>query len=432
MTDYYLNALNVGCAVFGILLSLLVMATTYSYKNREEHWAELDEWQTLIMLHTAALLCDACFYGFNGRAGTAARILNPMSVWGECLLNGLWLLTYTKALRKNIGQMRLTRVWKYITHGTAVLYGLMLLINCFNGILFYFDGQNLYHRGVYYWQAQGLVFLVEIGNLLVLFICEKHMAWNHWVAYLMFAMAPGIGAMLQLLNYGVSYTYLATTIAMVALWSMIQNDSLNLLIRQERTLSEMKMNAMGEQLQPQYLYNILGVIAQLEGTPTETRNALMDFSRYLRGNMELLGNRDLIPFAGELNHIRTYVSLEQLRFEEKLQMEYDIETVDFMVPALSVQMMVENAIKHGITPKDGQGRIRLSVRKTGKMIGITVEDDGVGFDTSLKKNDGRTHVGLESTRERLRILSKGTMDINSEIGKGTKVVIQIPEGGKRI
>ena len=187
-----------------------------------------------------------------------------------------------------------------------------------------------------------------------------------------------------------------------------------------------KSKIMMSQLQPHFLYNSLSAIMAIDGNPPETIDALADFSRYLRGNLDSLTCSDLVPFAAETEHIERYLALEKLRFGDRLNILYDIKVKDFRIPPLSVQMAVENAVKHGITQKPEGGTLRLSTEEKDGVILITIEDDGVGFDTSRDFAEEGNHVGLTSGVRRIKELTGGTTEITSKPGEGTKVEIRLP------
>lgn len=113
----------------------------------------------------------------------------------------------------------------------------------------------------------------------------------------------------------------------------------------------------------------------------EAKQATLAFADYLRMNMSTLNTRELVPFSRELDHIKTYLFLEQLRFGAELQVVMDIGTTDFMLPALTVQPLVENAVKWGIGKREDGGTVRLTTRMTPLGVEIVVSDDDVGFDT---------------------------------------------------
>lgn len=198
----------------------------------------------------------------------------------------------------------------------------------------------------------------------------------------------------------------------------------------ENEIEAARTKIMMSQLQPHFLYNSLSAIMAIDGNPPETIDALADFSRYLRANLDSLTCSDLIPFAAETEHIERYLALEKLRFADRIKIEYDIKVTDFMIPPLSVQMAVENAVKHGITQKPDGGTLKLSTEEKDGEVLVTVEDDGVGFDTSIDFTSSGNHVGLTSGVERVKKLTGGYTDITSKIGEGTKVVIHLPRDRK--
>ncbi len=132
----------------------------------------------------------------------------------------------------------------------------------------------------------------------------------------------------------------------------------------------------------------------------------------------------LIPFSKELQHVKDYVALEQVRFGDRIRFVSDIKAEDFYIPALVLQPVVENAIKHGLTPKKDGGTVMLRTETDGEKISIIISDDGVGFD--LERQTKKDGVGIENVRFRLCHMSGGTIDINSNEGQGTTVTITIP------
>ena len=150
-----------------------------------------------------------------------------------------------------------------------------------------------------------------------------------------------------------------------------------------------------------------------------------DFSLYLRGNFSELDSVTPIRFAEELKHVEHYVNIEKVRFPD-MNIEYDVETTDFVIPALSVQPLVENAIKHGLMRLETGGTVLIRSYETPTHICVEVKDDGVGFDTG-RPIDEKKHVGLRNIRGRLKAMVNGELMLQSELGVGTKAVIMIPK-----
>ena len=185
---------------------------------------------------------------------------------------------------------------------------------------------------------------------------------------------------------------------------------------------------MVSQIQPHFLYNALTSIAQLcEKNPSKAKKATIDFSDYLRRNMNSLKEQSPVSFESELKHLETYLSLEKMRFGDDLNIEYDIQTTDFLIPSLTVQPLVENAVKHGVGMKEDGGTVTIATREYDNRFEVIVSDDGVGFDTEKKPDDGRTHIGMENVRNRLKTMCNAVLNIKSKIGVGTTATITIPK-----
>ena len=196
----------------------------------------------------------------------------------------------------------------------------------------------------------------------------------------------------------------------------------------ENELIQNKIKLMLGQIQPHFLYNAIGTIRALcVRRPEEARNALDYFAKYLRANMDSISEEGCIPFEKELDHVKSYLYIEKLRFGDLLEIEYDIKTTEFECPPLMLQTMVENAVKHGLLPKKDGGRIKIATAQTGSCYEIKIEDDGVGFDTTKPLEEGRSHIGVDNTRQRVMALCNGSLNIGSRIGIGTTITITIPK-----
>ena len=195
----------------------------------------------------------------------------------------------------------------------------------------------------------------------------------------------------------------------------------------EKELEESRIAILLSQMQPHFIHNILNVIYYLCGKdPAAAQGAISKFSDHLRNNLEAVSQKELITFHKELDHIHTYLELERIRFGEELSVVYDIEEDGFLLPVLSIQPLVENALKHGIAKKRGGGVVTISSRKTEKAYRITVSDTGAGFDVARYMEDGKVHVGLMNVRQRLASRMNATADIDSTPGSGTTVTVTIP------
>lgn len=190
-------------------------------------------------------------------------------------------------------------------------------------------------------------------------------------------------------------------------------------------LAESRISTLMSQIHPHFIYNTLGSIEQLcELDPPKAAKLVNDFSRYLRGNFGELDNPKLIRVSKELEHTRYYISIEKVRFPD-IEFSTEMTSSDFSIPALTIQPIVENAIKHGILSRDKGGSVNVKIYETDTGYFVCVTDNGAGFDVAeLEKQN---HIGLRNIRSRLEAMCGGILHIESIIGVGTKITVEIPK-----
>ena len=197
-------------------------------------------------------------------------------------------------------------------------------------------------------------------------------------------------------------------------------------------LRESRIKNSVSQIQPHFLYNALGSIREIIlEDPQYASDLICDFTTHLRACIRSMSRSDLIPFAEELENIRAYVNIEKMRFGKRLTVQYDIRESGFPVVPLSVQPLVENAIRHGIFARGKQGgTVWLSTRAEADAYVITVRDDGVGFDYPAMREavlrGERDSTGLENVAFRLKSLEHAELHVESIPGEGTEITIRIP------
>ena len=190
-------------------------------------------------------------------------------------------------------------------------------------------------------------------------------------------------------------------------------------------LTQSRISTLMSQIHPHFIYNTLGSIEQLcELDPPKAAKLVNDFSKYLRGNFGELDNPKLIRVSKELEHTEYYISIEKVRFPD-IEFIAEMNSCDFSIPALTIQPIVENAIKHGILKREVGGTIKVRVYESDSSYFVSVKDNGVGFD--VVELGQKNHVGLRNIRSRLEAMCGGTLHIESIIGVGTKITVEIPK-----
>jgi sensor histidine kinase YesM len=198
-------------------------------------------------------------------------------------------------------------------------------------------------------------------------------------------------------------------------------------LTKQKQLDAQKNALMLSQINPHFVYNTLSTIAAMcDTSPKQAKYLTIDFSQYLRRNIGTLASEELIPFEQEMDHVACYLKIEKARFRERLRVSYSIHCKDFYIPSLTVQPLVENAVKHGIYEKPEGGTVTLLTKRVGDEIIISVADTGVGYDTSvpIADDEQKTHVGIKNVRNRLDKLMGATLTIDSNPGSGTVVTVR--------
>ena len=178
------------------------------------------------------------------------------------------------------------------------------------------------------------------------------------------------------------------------------------------------------QMRPHFINNtLLSIYYLCDREPQKAQQLIREFSRYLQSNFDAIVEEGTIPFEKELEHTRAYLAVELARFGEQLHVEFDTPFTAFRLPPLTLQPIVENAVKHGLDPNLEPLHISIFTESTELGARITVEDNGPGYDPSA---DNEPHATLDNIRERLRYMCDGTLTIAPLETHGTSVTILVP------
>ncbi|MFF5816098.1 sensor histidine kinase [Lysinibacillus capsici] len=197
---------------------------------------------------------------------------------------------------------------------------------------------------------------------------------------------------------------------------------------------EVEMNYLYSQVTPHFVYNTLNTIIGLSYTDMEnTREALYCLATYFRAKLNVHYRNSIVPIDEEMELVKAYLSIEKMRFGDRLRIKYDIdESIHLGIPALSIQPLIENAVFHGISKKVEGGTIELSLQREGQFVRIKIYDNGVGIsEEKLHQllNEESTRIGFMNPLKKFKLIKNASLRIYSEEGKGTTIVILLPEGG---
>jgi len=211
-------------------------------------------------------------------------------------------------------------------------------------------------------------------------------------------------------------------------------ESLLLMKKSAQDAVEHELSYFYAQITPHFLYNTINAIIALSWFDQEkTRTALNHLSTYFRGKLDYRKQRSLVPLEEEVQLVMAYLAIEQMRFEDRLHIEYHIdETIRTYIPAMTLQPLVENAVRHGITKRKKGGTLRLAIEREQEQqhIKITIEDNGVGIPPEKQQEllRGRNErLGFTNPFRKLSLIKGTRFQLNSEMGKGTTIIIHMLE-----
>ncbi len=256
---------------------------------------------------------------------------------------------------------------------------------------------------------------------------SKFLSFSENVSFLAYILIPFVAAAMALSTYGIAYAQIGTTTSMIIMYVYLQAEYGRRMAEQENELTKTKVSMMMSQIQPHFLFNALNSIEMLcYVNSAEAGKAIHHFSKYLRGNMDSITRDDAIPFSQELEQLDNYLYIEKLRFPD-IEFKFDIQCRDFNLPSLSLQVLVENAIKHGLSGLESGGEVTIATYEDAQNTYVSVRDNGVGFDQQKEQDNGRSHVGLLNVRKRLDMMSGGDLQIDSVKGQGATVTMRLPK-----
>ncbi len=411
--------------LFSALMLILIFFSNLFEKNKNPL---LKNFMTMTGACAFSLLMESIsilfFFSDYPKADLIRTAINNLAIIGGYVLS----LSYASYVAHLVGPNRkLCQAVQKSLRVLSVVAAVFLIVGGFSGQFFTFD-HGATTPGPFF---IGL-FAFDIGaclaGILLIILYARTIRTKDVVALMTLPLFIFISASVQYISFRMMYgLFFMAGMSLFIIYLMIQTDRNRRSLEQEKQLMDMNIAVMYSQIQPHFLYNALSSIRRLiKKDPEVAATAVEKFSAYLRQNLESMSRVEPIPFSTELEHLQEYLYLEKLRFGERLHVEYNIGYADFVMPVLSLQPIVENAVKHGVLKKEEGGCVWITTRREGGHVILTVMDNGVGFHPDHVAQDGKTHVGFENVRRRIEMQCKGTVTVESTIGAGTTVTITMP------
>ncbi|MBR3312698.1 MAG: histidine kinase [Atopobiaceae bacterium] len=311
-----------------------------------------------------------------------------------------------------------------------VVYIVLLVQTQFTGNLYSVGDDNVYRRGPYYPILLIPVLLITLADMIVLWRNRHRLSAKQRAAFAIYFAVPMVAMAWQMVSYGLLATVLGTSLGALGMFCFVASDQADVFRQKEAEVVKLRTDVMISQIQPHFLFNALDTIYGLvDEDPEVAKKAIASFSQYLRTNLDSLKHAAPVPVERELEHVRMYLELERMSDAGRIDYEIDAQTTNFFVPALSVQTLAENAVKHGLGGLESGGKVTVRTYEWDDGFAVVVDDDGIGFD--LNELDETAGIGISNTRERVSAMCDGSLEITSEPGRGTTAVMRIPKDSSR-
>ena len=426
-----------ACAM--IMVMDIILAVAYSSGHYNTVYPQDRIYMLLLMLIGVSLFVlgvyrlaffDFAHFYLEPFIVQAALILTAVWTW----LFGLFDLTFFKLPEKRQATIR------NIIIAVSALFVVLVITNPLTGLLICEVGS----KGMSYGPLFPLTWVYTLGlsawySVMILKFVENR---RTKIALLIFEIHTPLWFALDLLlgsersSYA-SFTFLETFVSFLtvfAIFCFVYIENSRNLQEKETALTQSRLNALQLQMDPHFMANALNALSTLTDTdPEAAKRMIADMSGYLRESFyDPGGNSLMIPFPDELERLERYLAIERIRFPG-INVYYWLEATGFEIPAMTLQPLVENAIKHGICKrKHSEGSIEIRSSETPEAYTIIVEDDGIGFDEKelsegISGKENKRHIGIPNTEKRLELMCAGSLMIHSTPGRGTVCEISIPK-----
>lgn len=374
----------------------------------------------VLMLNDCTVLTDIALRSY-AVPGAVIRFMLAL----ECLILVLPLPMLTVLLLHCCGEnMRESRLLQAVL-GLLGAYFLLVISGLVSNAFFFVTPEMQNHRGPWYplmlLPAIAIMLLIDAALIRRRGLLSRKVCLSFYIALLPITVT----VLVQLFVDAFLLLDICLVLSALSMYGLILSDQIEQDLRQQREIAQQRASIMVLQMRPHFIYNTMTSIYCLcSQDPEKAQQVVMDFTTYLRKNFTAVASAAPIPFPSELEHTRAYLAVEQAQYAKSLMVDYDTPHTFFRVPPLTLQPIVENAVKHGRDPNAGPLHISIRTRKTDTGSEITVSDNGCGYDPA---DDSEPHVALKNIRQRLRLMCGGSLSITPNDGGGTTVTVTIPD-----
>ena len=412
----------VGYCAASAMLVLMLMALAYSIvMPSPDRWSKnyFIIFFSLLTLCVSATFVSAILYG-NPKYVEAERI----SCYIESVLISTLMPLPTILILHTCKEKLINSMLFHAVIALWIVYFIILEIGQFTNIFYIISSDGIFYRTSWFPLMVAPLVLIMLLNTASLIHRRRKLSKRYIIALLIYMIPLTIFVIIHAFIDIEMVLFLGVGICALSMYSLIVSDYIMQIIRQEREIAHQRASVMALQMRPHFIYNTMMSIYYLcKQDADKAQQVTLDFTSYLRKNFTAIASEELVPFKDELEHARAYLAVEQAQHEDMLYVDYDTLHTDFSVPSLTLQPLVENAVKHSLDPNGDPLHIYVRTQQTDKASAIIVENNGLDYQPS---NDNEPHIALSNIRQRLRMMCKGELTIATREGGGTIVKVIIP------
>jgi sensor histidine kinase YesM len=409
-------------SVLGALLVMMVLGIAFSaIMPVTDRWSK----RYFITMFSLLLMCSvACFFGMlfydDPRKAAVERVVY---IFEALFLSSLMFMPMPFLLHSSGESFKKSLLFK----AAATLWGvyfMILIFAQFTKVFYFVTPDNQYFRGPLFAVMISPMVVIMILNIAGVIRRRKKLSKLYFAALLVYLLPMTVAVYFHMFFEAEVYVVLCMALFALVMFGLILADNMDQFMHQQREIANQRADIMVLQMRPHFICNtMMGIYYLCDQDPQKAKQVTLDFTTYLRKNFTAIASEDTVPFTAELEHTRAYLAVEQAQFEDSLFVSFDTPHTMFRVPPLTLQPIVENAVKHGLTASSDPIHISVVTRQTDSASEILVEDDGPGF---APADDNEPHIALNNIRQRLEWMCKGKLTISPREGGGTSVRVRIP------
>lgn len=416
MPSVALSHINIALNSFGLCVVLIILAACFNELVRQKSGSRY----FLVLLSLIVFTLVADIFAWIGEGNVQLRMMTLIANTVASCVTRIAIICFMGYLKESLYAN--SRAAAFTLTLFRILCVISLIVTVGDAFFGYFHIVN--EHGHYILNPESNIRLLSLLFPLLAFVAIILMALfatqsarvSRFV-FIVYTIFPIAGFIIDHIFHGYCFAYIGLVVSVLIIYT-------NIYLQKQKQIDAQRNALMISQINPHFIYNTLSTIASMcDISPSQAKNLTVDFSKYLRQNLGTMTKEGLIPFEQEMEHVECYLKIEKVRFRERLNINYAIRCSDFLVPPLTVQPLVENAVKHGITKKAEGGMLKISTYENGENYVIEIIDDGVGFEAETTE----MHVGIQNVSRRIASMCKGVVSLKSMPTVGTRVTIEIPK-----